>query len=676
MASARRLQTLPACKYQDDHLERLACTKRGTRCFSSTTPALRHNSSAHHIRVERKIKALPSLPFQPGHPLKNAFVIVTFSTLLSACALSPVQPGAPRPAAAKPAPSTVASTPEESVDDDGDSMTTPAASAKEETNLPPAALTPDIFFRLLTADIAFQRGEWQGPYMATLGIAQQTRDPRLARRAVEIALAAKRPDEALAAVRLWRELAPQSEEATQYFLGFIILGNDLTEAKPILAQRLQQAPSQARSLVIFQVQRILAGAKDKAAAFTLLEELLTPYKALPETHIALAQGALAKSNSTQAIAEARLALAAKPDSELAALTLAQAIPEPENALASLANFLQAHPGAREVRIAYARMLVDQKQYAKARLEFEKILKAQPQDPATLYALGILSTQSNDSKSAEKYLKTFLEVTAGREDDERDTSQVLLILAQIADERGDFDGALKWLDKIEPVPGQNGPYFGAQIKRAELIAKRGNLDAARKLLTGLPAESEREQVQVLLAEARILRDANQAQEAFAILAAGLKRHVDNTDLLYDYAMTAEKLDNMAAMESALRKVMALNPDSQQAYNALGYSLAERNIRLPEALSLIGTALKLAPDDPFIMDSMGWVQFRLGNLQQAEELLRTAYALRPDVEIAAHLGEVLWNKGLKSDAQNVWRAAISKDPKNETLKNTLTRLNVQL
>jgi Flp pilus assembly protein TadD len=605
--------------------------------------------------------------------LKNAFVIVTLSTLLSACAFSPAQP---RPAPEKSAPIAAVSASDATEDDDSEQAAKSAASTKEEASLPPAALTPDILFRLLTADIAFQRGEWQGPYMATLGIAQQTRDPRLARRAAEIALAAKKPGEALAAVRLWRELAPQSEEATQYFLGFIILSDDLAEAKPILAQRLQQATPKARAAAIFQVQRILAGAKDKAAAFALLDELLTPYKKLPEAHIALAQGALAKSDSTQAIAEARRALAAKPDSELAALTLAQAIPEPENALASLANFLQTHPASREVRIAYARMLVDQKQYAKARQEFEKILKTEPQDPATLYALGILSTQSNDSKSAEKYLKSFLEVVAGREDDERDTNQVLLILAQIADERGDLEGALKWLDKIEPAPGQNGPYFGAQLKRAELIAKHGDLGAARKLLTELPAESEREKVQVLLAEARILREANQAHEAFAILAAGIKRYADNTDLLYDYAMTAEKLDNPVAMESALRKIIALNPDNQQAYNALGYSLAERNIRLPEALTLISTALKLAPDDPFIMDSMGWVQFRLGNLQRAEELLRAAYALRPDVEIAAHLGEVLWSKGLKSDAQNVWRAAISKDPKNETLKNTLTRLNVQL
>jgi tetratricopeptide (TPR) repeat protein len=608
--------------------------------------------------------------------LKNAFVIVTFSTLLSACAFFPAQSAQPHRVPAISVPSPVASTPETNSENDSEQLTTATGHANENVKLPPAVLTPDIFFRLLTAEIAFQRGEWQGPYMATLGIAQQTRDPRLARRAAEIALAAKRPGEALAAIRLWRELAPQSDEATQYFLGFIILGNDLTEAKPILAQRLQHAPPQARGLVIFQVQRILAGAQDKAAAYTLLEELLAPYQALPETHIALAQGALAKSDRTQAIAEARRALAAKPDSELAALTLAQAIPDPENALASLAKFLRTHPASREVRIAYARMLVDQKQYAKARQEFKKLLKEQPQDLATLYALGILSTQLNDSKSAEKYLKTFLDVMAGHEDDERDTSQVLLILAQIADERGDLDGALKWLDKIEPVPGQIGPYFGVQLKRAELIAKRGDLGAARKLLTGLHAESELEQVQVLLAEARILRDANQAQEAFAILAAGIKRHPDNTDLLYDYAMTAEKLDNPAVMESALRKVIALKPDNQQAYNALGYSLAERNIRLPEALTLISTALKLAPDDPFIMDSMGWVQFRLGNLQQAEKLLRAAYALRPDVEIAAHLGEVLWNKGLKSDAQNVWRAAITKDPKNETLKNTLTRLNVQL
>ena len=167
-----------------------------------------------------------------------------------------------------------------------------------------------------------------------------------------------------------------------------------------------------------------------------------------------------------------------------------------------------------------------------------------------------------------------------------------------------------------------------------------------------------------------------QSAYTVLENALVRFPDNPELLYDYALLAERLDKLDQMEASLRRVMQIAPDNQHAYNALGYSLAERNIRLPEALSLIERALQMAPGDPFIMDSMGWVQFRMGNLPAAEDALRRAYAVRPDPEIAVHLGEVLWQKGDKDAAQALWREAQAKDPKNDALKSTLARLNVSL
>ena len=157
---------------------------------------------------------------------------------------------------------------------------------------------------------------------------------------------------------------------------------------------------------------------------------------------------------------------------------------------------------------------------------------------------------------------------------------------------------------------------------------------------------------------------------------MKRFPDDTDLLYDYAMAAEKIGDLKNMERTLRRIITLAPDKQHAYNALGYSLAERNIRLREAHSLIEKALKIAPEDPFIIDSMGWVQFRQGKLKEAEELLRRAYGIRADPEIAMHLGEVLWTRGQKSEALQLWRDAQTKDPLNEALKSTLTRLKVAL
>jgi len=604
--------------------------------------------------------------------LKNTLLIVTLPILLSACATHTIQPAQPAAASG----STVVASTEESVvrkPSTASPHRRPGASEqKQEDPLPSVELTDELMYKLVTSEIAFQRGDWQTAYVTLLSIAQETRDPRLARRAAEIALTAKQADEALSAVRLWRTLSPDSDEATQYLLSFIILSDKLDEAQPILEQRLKDARPQTRGLLAFQMQRLLARAKDKSEAFSMLERVLQPYLDLPEARLALAQAAYANGDAQRARTEAETALKAKPDSELAILALVQVMPDKAESLKLLGDFVARYPKARDARMAYARMLIEQKQYAKARTEFEALLKDQPQDLTSLYALGVLAMQTNDLKSAEQYLTTYLNLLSAKPDDERDPAQALLLLAQIAEERKDSDAVLKWLAQIEPGEA----YLNAQVKRAQVIAKRGDMAGARKLLRELSVSGDREEAQLVIAEGQLLRDANQLQEAMNVFKAGVARFPTNTDLLYDYAMVAEKSGQWDVMESALRKIMELAPNNQHAYNALGYSLAERNIRLQEALALVDKALKLAPDDPFIMDSMGWVQFRLGNLKEAETLLRRAYDLRPDVEIAAHLGEVLWVKGQKEDAQRLWRDAQTKDPQNDTLKSTLARLNVNL
>ncbi len=603
--------------------------------------------------------------------MKNAIVIVTLSAMLSACAS--FQPGTTvvEDTTSSAADSTNNSTPAQGM---SPHHAAPANAQHAEAALPSLELTPEILFKLLSAETAYQRGQWQAAYITTLGVAQQTRDPRIARRAVEMAMNAKQAGEALAAIRLWRELAPDSEEANQYFLGFIIVSDKLSEAQPIFAKRLKETGKQERGALISQIQRILARAKDKSAAFSMLDELLAPYRTAPEATLALAQAAFANGDTVRAGTEARAALDARPDSELAALTLAQVTPDPIEAAAGLARFLSTHPDSREVRIAYARMLLEQKQFNAARSEFETLLKAQPNDPGALYALGILGVQANDPTSAERYLSAYVEVLKAKPGEQRDPAQALLILAQIAEEQKNNGAALRWLEKIEPAETQNAAYFTALLKRAQITARLGDLPGARKLLDDFSAENDAEQVQIIQAKAQILRDAKLSHEAFALLGRELKRFPDNTDLLYDYAMAAEKIGDLKSMERSLRRIITLTPEKQHAYNALGYSLAERNIRLREAHSLIEKALKITPEDPFIIDSMGWVQFRQGKLTEAEELLRRAYGIRADPEIAMHLGEVLWASGRKSEALQLWRDAQALDPQNEALKSTLQRLKV--
>ena len=608
--------------------------------------------------------------------MKNLPAIAALCTVLSACAAGlPV----PAPSAATAAPPGVLAQNQPKQQSGSPAPRRPrlrsgSTNATPGERLPTGELTEDVLFRYLSAEISDQRGDWEYAFVNMLQVAQQTRDPRLARRAAEIAITAKETDEALAAVRLWRELAPESEEAAQFYLSFILIGDKLADARPILEQRLKEASPPTLGAVILQTQRLLARARDKTAAFMLLEEVLAEYRALPEMHLALAQAALAAGDAQRAAQEARTALGIAPSSDLAALTLAQVLSDKDAALRTLADYLKANPKSREVRLAYARFLVEQKQFDTARNEFGILLKAQPKDLTVLYALGLLSAQHNDLPGAEKYLTAYLAGLEAQPDEERDPTQALLILAQISEERKDIQGALRWLDQVPQ--GTPQAYVSAQIRRAQLVGKNGDIDAARKVMHDTKASGEEEELQLVAAEALLLREADRGAEGLAVLDEALQRFPDNTDLLYDHAMMAEKLDRLDVMETSLRKIIAIAPKNQNAYNALGYSLAERNIRLEEAYTLIARALELAPEDPFIMDSMGWVQFRLGRLKESEELLRRAYSLRPDPEIAVHLGEVLWAMGQRDDARRLWRDASIKDPKNDTLKNTLGRLRVRL
>jgi len=584
--------------------------------------------------------------------LKNAFVIVTLSGLLAACAVAPQQqvllPSTALPAA--------------TADDEAD----------DDPSLPKVDLSADLLYRVMKAELELQAGQFRPAYLSLMEMARQTRDPRLARRAAEAGLQAQEAGDAMAAVRLWRELAPASEEAAQAYLGLSLDTDDLAEAERIFARRLADVPPPARPLAMYQAQQYLERARNKADASAMLERLLAPYADTFEARILLAQNAFARGDGARARALAKAAVAQQPDSEIAALAEVQVTEGGAAQSALLDAFLATHPDAREVRAAYARQLVGEKRYADARTQFERLLKDQPDNPTTLYAIGFLAIQLNDSSGAERHLGRYIEVLEGS--GSAAPGKILLILSSLAEERGDFKTAARRAEQVSADDADN--YLAAQLRRAHLLARQGNVAGARALLAALQPEQPEDKARVVLAQSQILRDAGKLEAAYAVLDAGARRFPGNPDLLYDFALLAEKTGRLDVMESTLRSVMAQVPDNHHAYNALGYSLAERNVRLPEALALIDKALAMAPDDPFIMDSLGWVHYRMGNLDQAETLLRRAYALRNDVEIGVHLGEVLWHKGKKADAQALWRDARARDPKNDTLKSTLARLHPKL
>jgi tetratricopeptide (TPR) repeat protein len=334
----------------------------------------------------------------------------------------------------------------------------------------------------------------------------------------------------------------------------------------------------------------------------------------------------------------------------------------DQAASLLAGYLKKYPAARETRLAYARVLVTQKRFDEARVEFRKLMAGAPDSTDMVFAVALLSLQLKDYDSAEKYLRGLIDSPY------RDKDAVRLYLGQVAEERKNLPEALHWYGEV----GEGEQYVQAQIRYAQVLARQGKLDEARARLQQAAAKNSQQRVQLVLAEAQLLRDANQPKAAFDLVGQALDRVPNNPELLYDYAMLAEKIERVDILEASLRKLIEIRPENAHAYNALGYSLADRNQRLPEARELIEKALQLAPDDSFIIDSMGWVLYRMGQLKDSLGYLRRAYAGRPDAEIAAHLGEVLWALGERAEAERVWGDATRESPDNEALVNTIKRL----
>jgi tetratricopeptide (TPR) repeat protein len=307
-------------------------------------------------------------------------------------------------------------------------------------------------------------------------------------------------------------------------------------------------------------------------------------------------------------------------------------------------------------LSYARLLVAEKRIDPARREFQRIEQEAPNNADVAVTIGLLSLQMNDYDLAEAKFKRALELNY------RDADALRYYLGQVAEERKRYDEALGWYGKVsageQVVP--------AAARYAFILAKQNKVAEARTYLQRVEVQNQQQRTQLTQAEAQVLREAKAYQESFDLLGNALDQQPDHPDLLYDYAMAAERLDRIDVLEAKLKRLIQLKPDHAQAYNALGYTLADRNIRLKEAREFIEKALKLAPDDPFILDSMGWVNYRMGSLNEGLEYLKRAYSQRPDPEIAAHLGEVLWVQGKKAEAEQLWRGSMKEHPGNDELK----------
>ncbi|MFO6420819.1 tetratricopeptide repeat protein [Hylemonella sp. W303a] len=611
---------------------------------------------------------------------------------------------------------------------------TAVADLEAPTPVENSMLNGELFYQLLLGELSVQQGETGAAYSLLLNAARKTNDGRLYQRAIDIALRARAGESALLAARDWTKAQPESAEANRYVLQILLGLNRLDDTVGPLQRALALSAPAERPLLIATLPLYFSRSSDKALAASVLEQalqsqLLDPAQLtaqatpIDKTTSAAAWSAvgrmrLAADNPAGVLEAARRGVALDPRAPeplLLAMALlspqlpARYAPQREEAQELLArHFASTSSATPNLRLYYARALVDIQRYAEAQAQLKTILQAQPDLTDAWLLQGMLELQDKRLSNAEKSLKRFIELieaqrkqaiaSTGTEEDDDDEAddaqdgspvirrqdgqqaiqramtQAYLGLAQIAEQRKDYKAAEAWLARIN-TGGNAAEQLRVQKQRASLLARQNRMDDALALIRGLPDNTPEGARDKFYAELQLLRDNKRYAQAYALLEGATRNNPQDYDLLYEQSMMAEKLGRAEEMERLLRRIMAEKPDYHHAYNALGYFFADRNMRLAEARALIQKALDAAPGDPFITDSLAWVTFREGNKEEALRLLTQAYTDRPDAEIAAHLGEVLWSLGQRDEARKIWREGLELNASNETLLETLQRLGVK-
>lgn len=545
-----------------------------------------------------------------------------------------------------------------------DQVEQPEPQAEAPQVLPNIELSSELLYEFLLSEIASQRGNDTLAVEGITDLAKKTRDPRLAMRAAHLALQFGQIDKAIETLRIWRDADPSSLMARRMLSSVLLRSGKLDEAGEEFV-KLLKADEDHSGQTFVQIYQMLAAYPDKAAALKLLRELAQLYPRVAEAHWGVAQLAQASGDGELALNEVRQARSLRPEWDMAVSLEALLLQKnaPQQGLDVLRSYLSSYPDAREIRLQYARALLDQKQYKPARDEFQRMADENPDNPEMAYAIALISLQLNDLKSAEIQLKQAL--SKGKK--EQDTVQYYL--GQLSEAKKNEEEAIAYYREVK-----GGEYqVTAQIRIAYLLSKRGQLAEARQQLQQARATDNHQRVQLAMVEAQILREANQFDEAYRVLNQALEKLPNHIDLLYETAMMADKVGKPDVFEQLMRKLIKIKPDHAQAYNALGYGMLERNERIPEAMQLVEKALQLAPDDAAIMDSVGWGYYRSGKLDESVKMLRRAFAGNANPEIAAHLGEVLWVRGDKEEAKKIWQDSLKENSGNEQLQAVIKKFD---
>jgi len=540
-----------------------------------------------------------------------------------------------------------------------------------------SSLNAPLFYQLLLGEMNVREGDPGAGYSLILDAARRAKDPQLYQRAVEVALQARSGDAALAAARAWAQELPGSLEADRFVLQILLALNRVEDAGQALAVSLDELPEGEKQGAIISIPRVFARVTDKALAAKVVEKALgrsleqkglqaTAWTTIGRMHRDAQQW-------TAAIQAALKGHASDPQAQGPLILGLSLLPTGSGEIRQMLDEAMRGPVSPDLRLGYARSLVAVQAPKEALVQLQQLTEKHPDFAPGWLLLGLLQVDLGQNPQAQQSLSRHVALVKDSTDAEQQAglTEALMALSQLAQQRGELDQAGRWLNQI---PASADPVRLA-VRRAELLDQQGRHEEARLVLTQAQPVSAEQARRKTLALSRWLRERQQAQQAYGLLEQALAEAADDPELLTEQSLVLEKLQRHADMETVLRKLMRLRPQDAQAYNALGYSLADRGVRLAEAQALIQKALSITPGDPFIIDSLAWVEFRMGNKEEALRLLEQAYKARPDAEIAAHLGEVLWSLGQRERAQAIWREGLLLNRENETLQETLKRLRVK-
>jgi len=549
------------------------------------------------------------------------------------------------------------------------------ADPKVEATPAPSDLNAVLFYQILLGELNVREGSPGAGFSMMLDAARKTRDRALFQRAVDIALQARSGDAALQAAQTWKRELPQDTEPNRFVLQILLALNRPEEAGQALLVSLKELPAAELTGAIASVPRLFAPLPDKKRAADVVEKALTqftaqgPASATAWTTIGrMRRDAGQEDLAIEAALKARMADKSAPGPIVLSLSLMGSANPKLQALLDDAMQGSVLP---ELRLGYARTLISQQQFSKALQELTQLNSKHPEFAEGWLIRGLLLQDMGQTAEAQQHLSHFVQINAKNTEPEQQAGQAeaLMALSQIAQRQGQLDQAQKWLAQM---PAAADPIKLAS-RQADLLALQGRMGEARLVLAQVKTSSPEQAKRKTLAQSQWLREHRQSAIAYPLVQAALKENPEDADLASELAMVTEKLERYEEMERLLRQVMTLRPKDPQAFNALGYSLADRYVRLPEARQLIEQAIALAPQDPYIQDSLGWVAFRQGQHAEALKILQDAYKAKPDAEIAAHLGEVLWAMGKTQEAGTIWREGLLLKADNETLLDTLKRLN---